>query len=572
MACLSYRSIRRVSTWFPVIAPKAAVVSDEMLASVAGLDVLRRGGNAADAALAMAACMQVLQPYATGIGGDCFALHYDARTKSVRCVDGCGRSPAALTLEMVESKSRYDWTKERYMYGLQATVPGAAKAWFYIATRFGSGKLSMSEVLAPAISYAENGFPMDHVKQATWQNMLNGLLRLPGGRYFLNEDNNVPPLGQILINRPLATLLKRLGQQGPQVVYRGCVADGIVDAVRRAGGVLSTEDLCDHLESTEPLEMEPASATYRGEVEVHTTTLPTQGAVLLEALNILNRFDLKETKHIPGQFEHLVVEALRHAIADGLRYIGDPRTGGSLEVMLSHQRERNIATMVKLDRRTETVYPEAALPLKHSGTTFVAAADEAGNVCGLIGSISVSFGCAVVEEHGFAVQRRGGGFNRVYGHPNCYGPRKKPYHTLMPVVVTDARSRDWLCTMGTMGGLIQTSVLAQVLLNMVELGLDPQQSLSKPRFLIGSSLRIHPDYPLFLEPSFPLEAQMALRRRGHTLNVEQEDLQFNRAGRAHILARATNWWSKEQANQQSIPNGSIWCGVDPRINSVALGY
>ncbi|KAH7942727.1 hypothetical protein HPB52_000390 [Rhipicephalus sanguineus] len=151
MAYLSYMYIRRMFSRYPVIAPKAAVVSDEMLASVAGLDVLRRGGNAADAALTMAACAQVLQPYSIGVGGDCFALHYDACTKKVRCVDGCGRSPAALTLEMVQSRSPQDWTRERYMYGLQATVPGAVKAWFYIASRFGSGKVRLKQKLRQSI-------------------------------------------------------------------------------------------------------------------------------------------------------------------------------------------------------------------------------------------------------------------------------------------------------------------------------------------------------------------------------------------------------------------------------------
>ncbi|XP_049524015.1 glutathione hydrolase proenzyme-like [Dermacentor silvarum] len=207
----------------------------------------------------------------------------------------------------------------------------------------------MSELLAPAVNYTENGFPMDHVKQDIWRAMHNRFKRIPGGRHFLNEDNNVPPLGQILVNKPLAALLKRLGHEGPQVIYKECVAEGIVEAVHRAGGVLSTEDLSDHLESTEPIETEPASTTYR-EVSVHTTTLPTQGAVLLEALNILKNFDLKDVKHIPGQFEHVVIEALRHSIADGLRYVGDPCTGGSLNEMLSHQRARNSATMVDFDR------------------------------------------------------------------------------------------------------------------------------------------------------------------------------------------------------------------------------
>ncbi|KAL1466532.1 hypothetical protein MTO96_042664 [Rhipicephalus appendiculatus] len=143
IAFLKYTRLSLMYSRYPVIAARAAVVSDEMLASVAGLDILRRGGNAADAALAMTACTQVLQPYATGIGGDCFAMYYDACTKKVRCVDGCGRSPAALMLELVESKSPHDWTPERYMHGLQATVPGAVKAWFYIATHFGSGKVRL---------------------------------------------------------------------------------------------------------------------------------------------------------------------------------------------------------------------------------------------------------------------------------------------------------------------------------------------------------------------------------------------------------------------------------------------
>ncbi|KAL3210397.1 hypothetical protein MRX96_037180 [Rhipicephalus microplus] len=180
-------------------------------------DILRRGGNAADAALAMAASMQVLQPYATGIGGDCFSLHYDASTKVVRCVDGCGRSPAALTLDLVESKNLHDWTPERCMHGLQATVPGAAKAWFYIASRFGSGKLSMSELLAPAIRYAEDGVPIDHVKWPTFRLMLNNLQRMPGGRFFLGEDNQAPAIGTSMVNRRLAALLKASATWHPYI-------------------------------------------------------------------------------------------------------------------------------------------------------------------------------------------------------------------------------------------------------------------------------------------------------------------------------------------------------------------
>ncbi|KAL1475732.1 hypothetical protein MTO96_019179 [Rhipicephalus appendiculatus] len=189
----------------------------------------------------------------------------------------------------------------------------------------------MSELLAPAIRYAENGAPMDHVKQATFRLMLNNLQQIPGGRFFLGDDN------------------QELGKDGPRVVYEGAVAEDIEKAVHQAGGVLSAQDLCDHLSSNEPLEVEPVSTTYR-DVTVHTTPLPTQGGVLLQVLNILRLVGLKGSHHTPGQFEHVMIEALRHGMSDGLRYIGDPSMGGSLEKMLSHKRARECADMVKPDR------------------------------------------------------------------------------------------------------------------------------------------------------------------------------------------------------------------------------
>ncbi|KAH7942729.1 hypothetical protein HPB52_000392 [Rhipicephalus sanguineus] len=349
----------------------------------------------------------------------------------------------------------------------------------------------MSDLLAPAIRYAEDGVPMDHVKQAIFRHMLNALQRMPGGRFFLGGDNNEPPI-ENTVNCKYA---QKLGTDGPRVVYEGSVAAGIAEAVHRAGGIMSPQDLADHINSTEPLEMEPISTTYR-DVAVHTTPLPTQGAVLLQVLNVLEEVGMK--------------------------------------------------------------------------------ADETGNVCALIGSLSQFFGCAVVEEHGFPVQVRGAGFNTVPGHPNCFGGRKKPYHSLMPVMVTDAHSQDWLGTMGCMGGFVQTSVLTQLLLNIVELGLDPQQSLSKPRFLIGSALTANPDSPVALAPRYPEEAQATLEQRGHKIILHTEKRSFLQAGHANILARESLWSPKKNeaaaAGKSSSGNGSIWCGTEPRINGAALGY
>ncbi|XP_072140174.1 glutathione hydrolase-like YwrD proenzyme [Dermacentor andersoni] len=541
-------------------------------------DVLRHGGNAADATLAMAACMQVLQPYTMGLGGDCFALHYEPKTQKVRCVDGCGRSPAALSLQLVMSKDQpHESDSEAQISGLQATVPGAAKAWLHIARSFGSGKVTMSELFAPAVHYAQHGFPMDHVKQSIWQLRQNALLEMPGGRYFLDDRSRVPALGQAITNRPLAALLKKFAHEGPQAVYKGIVAENIADAVRRAGGVLSTRDLADHLESAEPLDVEPASTTYRGNVKVYTTPLPTQGAVLLEALNILECFQLRGLQETPGQFEHLTIEALRHAIADGLRCVADVAAGGSLEKMVSKEHARKCAEMVSLDRRQDTVYADQQPTCRRSGTTFMAAIDDAGSVCALMGSNSEFFGCTVVEEQGICVQTRATGFNLVPGHLNCIGPSKKPYHSVMPVMLTDANSGAWLCTLGAMGGMTQAVVIAQLLLDMMELGLDPQKSLARPRFLVGSPNHANPDGALAVEATFPKDVLQALKQRGHSVKDKCVDPRTHGAGHANILARASLWSAKGDERdavgvQQSTDVGPIWCGVEPRISGSALGY
>ncbi|KAH7979012.1 hypothetical protein HPB49_007775 [Dermacentor silvarum] len=489
----------------PVLSLGGGASTDDPLATAAAIEVLKRGGNAADAAVAAAAALQVLKPYATGIGGDCFALFYDAQTRAVRCIDGSGRSPAALTRELFAAGANT---------GMEATVPGAVKGWFDTLRHCGSGRVSMREVLVPAVRLARRGFPVGVVNAAHWATYESKLGALVGGRYFLPT----PWAGQVLRNEPLADLLERLGQDGTDAFYKGPVADAVAAAVQQAGGVLEAADLLRHpAESGDGLVV-PVSTTYRG-ARVHTVPFPSHGSVLLEALNILESFELRDREQ--STYAHLLVEALRLALADGLGWVAD---GGPARDGRMASKEHAKSRHVDIERARQ--WSDAGLPNapEQSHTVFLVTADERGNACAFINSNFLGFGCAIVEalrirssyndcqrwQQAHTPQRakgrrlsnrvdivvpqcRGRGFSTLAGHPNCAGPCKKPYHTLMPVLVTDTASGNWLAALGTMGGYTQPQVDLQLFLALTEGGLDPQSALDAPRLYIGDGRTLRPE-------------------------------------------------------------------------------
>ncbi|XP_075534432.1 glutathione hydrolase-like YwrD proenzyme isoform X1 [Dermacentor variabilis] len=532
----------------PVLSLGGGASTDDPLATAAAIEVLNRGGNAADAAVAAAAALQVLKPYATGVGGDCFALFYDAQTRAVRCIDGSGRSPAALTRELFVAGVNS---------GMEATVPGAVKGWFDTLRHCGSGQVSMREVLAPAVRLARGGFPVGVVNAAHWATYESRLGDLVGGAYFLPT----PRAGQVLRNEPLGDLLERLGRDGADAFYEGPVADAVAAAVKRAGGVLEAADLHRHLADSGDGLAVPVSTTYRG-ARVHTVPFPSHGSVLLEALNILERFDLRDRERCA----HLLVEALRLALADGLGWVADG--GPALDGRMA-SKEHAEGRSVDVERARQ--WSEADLPNapEQSHTVFLVTADERGNACAFINSNFLGFGCAIVERYGFAVHCRGRGFSAVAGHPNCAGPCKKPYHTLMPVLVTDTASGDWLAALGTMGGYTQPQVDLQLLLAMMEGGLDPQSALDAPRLYIGDGRTLRLDDPLFLEEGFPEDVVADLRRRGHRIapRFVPPSARSTRS-MAHIVARGS-WWdrTRECAVEQVAP--VLWFGCEPRSDGVA---
>ncbi|CAN7938090.1 unnamed protein product, partial [Ixodes hexagonus] len=530
------------------------------------LGILQRGGNAADAFVAMAAVFQVLQPYAGGVGGDCFCLFYDASEKKVYCMDGSGRSPAALTLELLLSKG-FGTSVAARSKGLLATVPGAVKCWFDTVRSFGSGKLSMVDILKPAIHFAEEGFPVGVISSLEWGRRRSILAKIHGGKTFLKDGKFTPDPGDILKNIPMAGLLKKIAEEGPSAVYTGIVAQKIVEAVAAAGGVMTVEDLQDHL--LEPTAVPPISTTYRG-TTVHTVPLPSQGAILLEALNIIEGFDLHSCREKPGDLQHLLVEALRLAYADGLSRVSDPGTG-SVSKMISKDHGRHRQELLHLDRRYHT---SGNVPtMKQSGTVFTATADVMGNMCGFISSNSLYFGATIVEEYGFSVQTRGLGFNARPGHPNCAGPRKKPFHSLMPVIVTNTNSGECMTVMGTMGGTAQPQILLQVLLNQLELGLDPQRAIEEPRVQFGGIAEVHPNDPLSIEDEAGDGVIRGLTEKGHVIERVLRGLDKFQAGHVHVITRG-DWWRRRNPHSQLRQSDSevLWCGADSRCNGIAAGY
>lgn len=560
-----------VSRRSPVLGLNGCASTDQPLATAAAIEILRKGGNAVDAAIAGAAVLQVTQPYATGIGGDCFCLFYESSTKRVLGINGSGKSPSRLTLDLVNGRGYDQLHPLDDSTTLSATVPGAAKGWFDAHNTFGNKKMSMEELLAPAIQHAERGFPVGPMNSCQWSVYKEKLRRMPGGKTFLVDGNDTPTAGTVHRNVPLANVLKRLAREGPSAVYRGAVTQDIVNAA--VDGVLGLEDLEEHLASNESPKMVPLSTTYRG-VAVHTTPPPSHGVVFLEALNILEGFDLKAYEPTSAEYHHLLTEALRLSFADGLSSVSDPRSGiqGQVDKMTSKEYARQRRDLIRLDRAAEVKVTVSAPEQSH--TTFLATADADGNACAFINSNFKGLGCSIVKEHGFALHCRGMGFNLIPGHPNCLGPNKRPYHTLMPVMVTDPSTGQFMAAMGTMGGYGQPQQNLHVLLNMLGMKMNAQEAVDWPRIMIGSGVTIHPNDPLLVEEGLPDTVVQGLLQRGHKVGGKLVGSARRDMGHFHLITRG-NWWNNWEGALRTDNQGAAdvyWAGCDPRSDGVAAAF
>jgi gamma-glutamyltranspeptidase/glutathione hydrolase len=489
-----------------VYGSKGVVATSQPLAAEAGVELLRAGGNAFDAAVATAAALNVVEPTSTGLGGDVFAL-YRTADGDVGALRSCGGAPAAATREAVREAVADDADDPDRPVTMPfrgphtVTVPGTARGWETTVTEL--GRRSLRECLAPAVRYATEGYPVSEVVAAQWEHA-TALFTDDHARDAYLFDGRSPTVGQRVRLPALGRTLERVGEAGADVVYEGRVAEAIVDAVRSEGGLLSTADLA----SFEPEFVEPLSTRYGG-CEVYELPPSNQGVVALEALNVAHELDAHDAEGV--ERHHRLVEATKRAFHDGHRYVTDPDYE---EIPPLNGREWARRRAVEVgDTASGDVSFLPRTRAEDADTVLLCVADDAGNVVSYINSRFAGFGSGLVAgDTGIALQNRGASFSLDPDHPNRLEPGKRPFHTLMPGLLDFAPEGgdDW-AAFGVMGGFMQPQGHVQVVSNLVDRDLPIQRALDESRW------RYREDGTLAVEERLPGATKLA--RRGHEVRV-----------------------------------------------------
>lgn len=478
---------------------RGMVATSQSLAAQAGLDILKKGGNAIDAAIATAACLTVVEPTSNGIGGDAFALVW---TKGqLHGLNASGTAPASLSGHDLINAGH----KEMPHYGwIPVTVPGAPAAWAALSERF--GRLPLSEILQPAIDYAEQGYPVSPVLGQSWEIAYAKLSQALKGEEYepwfktFAPQGRAPFIGEIWRSPDHARTLTQIAESKAQSFYKGELADQIDAFSQKYGGYLRKKDL----EEYQPLWVDPINVNYRG-YDVWEIPPNGHGLVALMALNILKGFDFSAKDSI--ETYHKQIEAIKLAYVDGRKYIADPRSMGvKISDLLSegYAMERR-----KLIGKT-ALLPEPGTPPK-GGTVYLATADSEGNMVSMIQSNYTDFGSGlVVPGTGINLQNRGNNFSLDPHHANFLEPSKRPYHTIIPGFLT--KDGQAVGPFGVMGGFMQPQGHVQVLMNTIDFHLNPQAALDAPRFLWVQDRHVQ------VERIFPHHIGDGLSRLGHEID------------------------------------------------------
>ncbi|MBZ4678861.1 MAG: gamma-glutamyltransferase 2 [Shewanella sp.] len=495
-----------------VYAVNGMAATSQPLATQVAVDILKQGGSAVDAAIAANAMLGLVEPTGSGIGGDLFAIVWSAKEQRLYGLNASGRSPASLTLEMLKAKG----LEQLPPYGpLPVSVPGAVDGWYELHDKF--GKLPMKDNLAPAIHYAREGFPVSELIAFYLARSGDKLAKYPGFKETYMPGGRMPAVGELFRNPALANSYEKIAKGGRDVFYKGEIARSIAAYMQQQGGYLSYEDLASHKSEW----VEPVSANYRG-YDIWELPPNGQGIAALQILKTLEPFNLKAMGLGSAEYVHHFVEAKKLAFADRAKFYAD-MDFAKVPVASLISKEYNYARAKLIDADKAAASVEPGNPnLLHGDTIYLTTADKEGNMVSLIQSNYRGMGSGMTPpDLGFVLQDRGQLFDLTPGRANSYAPGKRPFHTIIPAFVTKD-GKPWL-SFGVMGGATQPQMHAQIMINLIDFGLNLQEAGDAPRILhTGSSQPTGEQMTdggyISLESGFSMETRRELMKKGHTLS------------------------------------------------------
>jgi len=544
-----------------VMATRGMVATSQPLAAQTGLEILKAGGNAADAAIATAAMLNVVEPIMTGIGGDCFALYWDARTKSITALNGSGRAPAGASIDELV---RLGYARMPAHTGHAVSVPGAVAGWSDLLERH--GRMTLADVLQPAIWTAENGYPVTELIATGWRTQVKKLQRAPdwpsgdldngprqpsGNELLL--DGQAPRPGELMRLPTLAETLRGIAAEGKDYIYQDEFARKLSEHVQRYGGWITPQDMALHSSTWD----EPITADYRG-VTLYECPPNGQGLAAILAVNLAAGFDLAAMSKADRL--HTMIECMRLAFSDARQWVCDPRV---VDIPLSE-----LIGIEYAERRRQRIDPLQAAqdvpyghPLAGSDTVYLSVVDGEGNACSFINSLYKGTGTGlVVPGTGVSLHNRASLFILDPEHPNALAPHKRPYQTIIPAMTT--RNGELHASFGVMGGFMQPQGHFQMLVNMLDLGMAPQQALDMPRWaLAGPSDPLGTGQPgglVRVEEGWSFAILAELARRGHRL-APMDGFGRRVFGGGQIIVRDAD-------------TGVLIAGSDPRKDGCAVGW
>ncbi len=512
---------RSFATRSEVIAQHGMVCTSQPLATQVGLDILKAGGSAVDAAIAANAALGLMEPVSSGVGGDLFAIVWDAKSRQLYGLNASGRAPLGLSYDQMKAElAKLHRTAIPPDGMLPISVPGAVDGWFELHAKF--GRLPMSRVLAPAIRYAQEGFPLSELIAYYWERNV-AILRnqhLPGAfADTFAPGGRVPRKGEIFQNSALAHTYQLLADQGRAVFYRGEIADQIDAFMRANGGWLRKADFEQHTSTW----VEPLATSYRG-YDVFELPPNGQGIAALQMLNILEGFDLRAMGFQSADALHVMIEAKKLVFEDRAKFYADPAFARlPVKWLISKEYAAERRKLIDLQRAART-YDAGHPPVNDGDTIYLCTADAEGNMVSLIQSNYRGMGSGIVVPGlGFGFQDRGEIFTMEPGHANVYAPGKRPFHTIIPAFVMKG-GQPWLA-FGVMGGAMQPQGHVQILVNLIDYGLNLQEAGDAARWQHdGSTDYDHPKMMdggwVYLESGIPWDVVAELKRRGHDIRTD----------------------------------------------------